>query len=79
MDIEAAKEKHKEFLKSLANVVGIGIGPKVCGGRVGGGMAIKVFVCRKVPEAELTEADRIPPVIEGFPTDVEVLDSMKTW
>ena len=76
MDIEAAKAKHRNFLRSLPNVVGVGLGPKLCAGKPTGETAVKVFVSRKVSVDELREEDRVPPTLEGFPTDVEVLDSL---
>ena len=77
MDIEATKAKNKDFLKSLANVVGVGVGPKMRNGQPTGEMAVKVFVSRKVPLDELSEADRVPPTLEGFATDVELMDSLR--
>ena len=77
MDIESAKEKHKAALRGLANVVGVGIGPKVRGGQPTREMAIKVFVSQKVPLDSLPADQRIPEDIEGIPTDVEVMDSLK--
>lgn len=76
MDIEAAKSKHADFLRSLPNVVGVGIGPKMRGGKLTGETAVKVFVSRKVLVGELREEDRVPPTLEGFPTDVEFLGSL---
>ncbi|MCP4249261.1 MAG: hypothetical protein GY778_19635 [bacterium] len=77
MGIELVKERHKESLRALANVVGLGIGPKVRGGRSTGEMAIRVFVSQKVPLDSLPESQRIPERIEGIPTDVEVMDSLQ--
>ena len=77
MGIESVKERHKIALWALANVVGVGIGPKVRGGRSTDEMAIKVFVSQKVPLDSLPEDQRIPKHIEGIPTDVEVMDSLQ--
>ncbi len=76
MDIEEVKVKHRDFLSSLPNVVGVGIGQKTRGGQPTGETAVKVFVSRKVPVDELRQEDRVPPTLEGFPTDVEILDSL---
>ncbi|MHC4065112.1 MAG: hypothetical protein ACYSUQ_01505 [Planctomycetota bacterium] len=77
MGIESVKDRHKDALRALANVVGLGIGPKVRGGRATGETAIKVFVSQKVPPESLPEDQRIPANIEGIPADVEVLGSLK--
>ena len=70
-DLAGAKERHREELLGLPNVVGVGVGPKTVGGRPTNVMAIKVYVRRKVPEQELAEAELVPETIEGVPTDVE--------
>ena len=73
MDIHAVKERHKQSLMDLPNVVGVGIGPKTRGGHATGETAVKVFVSRKVRREELAEEERIPERLEGFPTDVELM------
>ena len=77
MDIHKTKEKHKNSLLGLPNVVGVGIGPKIRNGRATGKTAIKVYVSRKTDSADLSEQERIPPILEGIPTDVEVMDTLK--
>lgn len=77
MEIESVKDRYKDALRALANVVGLGVGPKVCGGQSTGETAIKVFVSQKVPLDSLPEGQRVPVRIEGIPTDVEVLGSLK--
>jgi len=42
----------------------------VTGGRRTERVAIRVYVQRKVPRAELTDADRLPDEIDGIPVDV---------
>jgi len=64
MDIEQVRRRHESRLMRLPNVVGVGIGRKA------GQPAIAVFVTRKVPEAELSEAERVPRRIEGIQTVV---------
>ena len=54
------------------NIVGLGVAEKVVENRLTGELAVKVYVRRKLLEAELRPADRIPKTIEGIPTDVEV-------
>ena len=65
MDIKAAMREHEDRIMRLPNVTGIGIGEK------GGRPAIKVFVSRKLNEAELSKDQIVPRTLEGFPTDVE--------
>ena len=77
MDIKDAKAKHRMFLLSLPNVTGVGIGQKIRDGKPVGTTAIKVFVLRKLPPAQLSDEDLIPETLEGFPTDVEVISSLK--
>ena len=74
--LKAIKAKHLAFLKSLPNVVGVGIGPKIEDGVETGYLAIKVFVVRKVPPDELETAQRIPTQLDGARTDVEVLGKL---
>lgn len=61
MTVEAALKKHTEALMSLPGVVGTAQG--ICEGRD----CIKVFVRKRTPELER----RIPPVLEGYPVDIE--------
>lgn len=65
MDMIAAMRLHESRIMGLANVTGIGIGEK------NGQPAIKVFVSRKLPEAELAGGQIVPRTLEGHPTDVE--------
>ena len=73
-EAKAVKERHSAELLALPNVTALGVGPK---GREVGKIAVKVFVLRKVPLESLAEDERIPEVIEGIPTDVEVLAPLK--
>jgi hypothetical protein len=52
------------------NVVGVGVGRKIRDGEIVGGLCVKVYVHRKVPEAELGRR-RLPRTVRGIPTDVE--------
>ena len=53
------------------NVVGLGVAEKVVGNRLAGELSVKVYVRRKLAEAEVRPADRIPKTIDGIPTDIE--------
>lgn len=57
-------------LLNKANVVGVGIGYKIKGGRKTPRLSLTVLVEQKMPLAELEQADIIPASIAGFPTDV---------
>jgi hypothetical protein len=76
-EIKDVKNRHRDFLMSLPNVVSLGVGPKMLKHVVTGTTAIKVFVSRKVPLADLAEDERVPEQIEGFQTDVEVMERLK--
>lgn len=58
--------------KPAQNVVGIGIGEKVSLGKPTGALALKFFVKVKYPDREISPSDRLPKVLGGLPTDVEV-------
>lgn len=53
------------------NVVGVGVAEKVVVNRLTGDLCVKVYVRRKLLEAEIARADRIPETIAGIPTDIE--------
>ena len=61
-------------LKRLANVVGVGVGPKRRGGAATEEEAVLVFVTQKLPESELAAEDVCPKTVriddEEVPTDV---------
>ena len=65
MDTESVRRKYEEQLMQLPNVTGIGIGEKA------GKKVIKVFVTRKVPEADLQPQEIVPQALEGHEIDVE--------
>lgn len=59
-----------EDLRSYPNVTGVGVGFKEVGGRRTRTVAIRVYVRKKVPLAELARADRLPKTVRGVPVDV---------
>lgn len=79
MDVKAVKEKYRNRLLSLPNVVALGIGPKMRGGRPTGEISIKVFVSQKLKRDELGESDCVPAVLDGIPTDVEAHGPSKKY
>lgn len=53
------------------NLVGVGVGEKVTGGRLTGDLCVKVLVARKYPLRRIARAQRIPAAVAGLATDVE--------
>lgn len=62
--------KAKDHFIKFDGVVGVGFGPKLRDNKEVVPEAIIVFVVKKLPKKEITEAQLIPSVFEGFPTDV---------
>jgi hypothetical protein len=61
----------------IAGVVSVGFGLKQSGGTFGDELAIVVFVEEKKPEEALAPAERIPPLFEGYRTDVRVVPRLR--
>ncbi len=76
-EIKDVKARHRDFLMSLPNVASVGVGPKTRNGTPTGTTAIKVFVSCKLPLSELTEGDAVPEQLDGFETDVEVMEPLR--
>ena len=68
--IQLAKERAEDSLFAIPGVNAVGIGRKKKNGALTNELAIVVFLAHKKTLAELSEAERIPDNIEGFPTDV---------
>jgi hypothetical protein len=64
------KDRVTDELRRYPNVVGVGVGYKLVGGRPTSTVAVRVYVREKVPEAQLDRAARLPKDIEGVPVDV---------
>lgn len=60
----------KRDLMRKANVVAVGIGYKTAGGVKSEEIAIICSVEKKLPQADLPAADRVPDSFQGIPTDV---------
>ncbi|MFQ6040729.1 MAG: hypothetical protein ACE5PV_07725 [Candidatus Poribacteria bacterium] len=59
------KRENKDNLLSKANVIGVGVGPKIKNDRLTGDISVNVYVAKKVlDEKQLTEADIIPKEIK---------------
>src|SRR2546422_4930983 len=52
------------------NIVGVGIGKKIKGGQPTGTDAVRVYVNRKFPKAQIPQPQLVPVAIRGIPTDV---------
>ena len=73
-------ERHRERWLRIPNVTGIGIGYKNVGGEPDfTRIALKIFVARKLREAELDGAGTtaVPPDIDGVITDVEEMPPLR--
>lgn len=68
--VREIKERNRDRLMGLPNVVGVGIGRKVVEGRYTDQIAIRVYVTEKVPPERLKNEQRIPEEVDGVPTDV---------
>lgn len=64
------REKYEKALLRKKGVVGCSVGYKHTGGEKTSQVCIICYVTRKIPADQLSEADLIPPLIEGIPTDV---------
>lgn len=53
-----------------ANLVGIGYGAKETAGKITGDLAVRVYVRRKIPLADLALDQKIPRFVAGIATDV---------
>lgn len=66
---QAWQRARQKFIQ-YPNVVGVGYGPKIKGGREAAREAIIVLVARKLPGRNVPKDQLIPVSFEGFPTDV---------
>jgi len=68
--LRAVKAKYRDWLFSLPNVTGVGIGRKMIGGQYTDERSIRVYVIEKKPLDALSPDERVPPHLDGIPTDV---------
>lgn len=66
----STKRAAEERLLAIPGVHAVGVGHKTTGGRDTGELCIAVFVVEKKPLAEIPDAERIPPEVDGVPVDV---------
>ena len=57
-------------LRAYPNVNGVGVGFKEVGGVRTDQVAIRVYVDRKLPRAQLADDEILPEEVEGIPVDV---------
>src|SRR5215212_759503 len=62
-----------------SNVVGIGFGAKVTAGAGVEELAVRVYVRAKVSQAGLPAAERVPPNVNGLPTDVIAVGDVRAF
>src|SRR5687768_7062872 len=62
-----------------SNVVGVGIGERIDGGRHTGVMALKFLVRVKYGDDQITPSDRLPESIDGLPTDIEEVGTFRRF
>lgn len=67
----AVKRAHESRLLAYPNVVGVGVGRRVRGGRLTEEIGLIVLVQAKRPSTQLAEKERIPAEIDGVPVDVQ--------
>ncbi len=63
--------RHEADLLTKPHVIGVAIGLKQQNGQPTEELAIVVMVDEKVPVAQLSDDERIPEHIEGYPVDVQ--------
>lgn len=66
----SVKERHADKLKAYPNVVGVGVGHEIVGGKRTDRVCVRVYVRRKLPKSELPPGAVLPDTIDGLPVDV---------
>jgi len=74
-ELERVLERHWKELRERANVINVGVGTKIVGGKDTGKPCITVFVRKKIPRSYLARKALIPGEVEGVPTDVVELST----
>ena len=65
------KRAHERMLLAKPNVIGVGVGFRIKGGKHTEHIGIVVMVSHKLPARQLQASELIPPEIEGIPIDVQ--------
>lgn len=61
------------------NLVGVGIGEQISGGKHTGIMAIKFLVRIKYPYNQIPDSERLPTEVDGHPVDVEQVGTFRRF
>lgn len=61
------------------NLVGVGIGEQISGGKHTGIMAVKFLVRIKYPDNQIPDSDRLPTEVDGYPVDVEQVGTFRRF
>ncbi|MBA3356401.1 MAG: hypothetical protein H0U18_10815 [Pyrinomonadaceae bacterium] len=61
------------------NLVGVGIGEQISGGKHTGVMAVKFLVRIKYPDNQISDSDRLPREVNGYPVDVEQVGTFRRF
>jgi hypothetical protein len=80
MDIDTVRQikaRHETEIMAKKNVVGVGVGYRERGGLPTNELSLVVFVSKKLPAQALSAQDSIPSYIEGVPTDVKEVGTIK--
>jgi len=77
--IMEVKRAHEHKLLQKKNVVGVGIGKKIVGGKQTEQDCITIMVSEKVPIQALSKADIIPQKIEDIVTDVVQVGTLRAF
>jgi hypothetical protein len=65
--------------KPSMNLVGVGLGEKISGGKHTGIMAVKFLVRIKYPDNQVPDEDRLPAEVDGHPVDVEQVGTFRRF
>ena len=67
-------------LPAGSNIVGVGYGTKTASGAtVEGRIAVRVYVRAKMPQALVPAGERVPPDINGTPTDIVTVGDVRAY
>ena len=61
------------------NLVGVGIGEQISGGKQTGLLAIKFLVRIKYPDNQIPDSERLPREVDGHPVDVEQVGTFRRF
>jgi hypothetical protein len=68
--IREVKERNAARLRAYPNVTGVGVGLRIVGGKLTDEPCVRVYVRRKLPEAELPKDGVLPHSVDGITVDV---------